>query len=66
MFGHLKDWWQADHLIVAVDISFEHTVRVIQMRLGALPSQPKDYDRWYQSILDEIATMLRRPWRWRS
>lgn len=49
-----------------VEISFQQAVRVIQMRLGALPERPDGYARWYQALLDEIARRPRRDRRGRS
>jgi Transposase DDE domain/Insertion element 4 transposase N-terminal len=52
--------------VAPVEISFAKTVRVIQMRLGALPGRAGDYARWYQSLVDEIAALPRRKRRQRS
>ena len=52
--------------VAPVDISFQGAVRVIQMRLGAIPTSSRDYHRWYQALVDEIARLPRRGRRRRS
>ena len=43
-----------------VDLPIAQTVRVIQMRLGSLPRSPREYGRWHESLLDEMAGLPRR------
>lgn len=52
--------------VAPVDVSFRGAVRVLQLRLGALPGRPADYARWYQGLIDEIARLPRRPRRRRT